>query len=74
VEAEPVTLPETIDLVDGFQYVHEPLLDDSGPIPFLGEQGAIAGLRDRIRNSRGGLVPRHGVPRRRQDDRRAAHA
>jgi len=49
-----VTLPERIDLVDGFQYVHEPLLDDSGPIPFLGDQGAIAGLRDRIRNSRGG--------------------
>jgi hypothetical protein len=54
VEAERVALPERIDLVDGFQYVHEPLLDDSGPIPFLGEQGAIAGLRDRIRNSRGG--------------------
>ena len=49
-----MTLPGRIDLVDGFQYVHEPLLDDSGPIPFLGEQSAIAGLRDRIRNSRGG--------------------
>jgi len=49
-----VTLPERIDLVDGFQYVHEPLLDHSGPIPFLGDQGTIAGLRDRIRNSRGG--------------------
>jgi Protein kinase domain len=54
VEAEPVALPQRIDLVDGFQYVHEPLLDDSGPIPFLGEQAAIRGLRDRIRNSRGG--------------------
>ena len=49
-----MTLPERIDLVDGFQYVHEPLLDHSGPIPFLGDQGTIAGLRDRIRNSRGG--------------------
>jgi tRNA A-37 threonylcarbamoyl transferase component Bud32 len=28
--------------------------DDSGPIPFLGEAHAIDGLRDRIRNSRGG--------------------
>jgi tRNA A-37 threonylcarbamoyl transferase component Bud32 len=47
-------LPDRIDLVHGFQYVHEPLLDDSGPIPFLGERGAIEGLRDRIRNSSGG--------------------
>ena len=49
-----MALPERIDLVQGFHYVHEPMTDDSGPIPFLGEPHAVDGLRDRIRNSRGG--------------------
>lgn len=49
-----MALPERIALDGDFRYVHEPMVGDVGPIPFLGEGVVIEGLKDRILHSDGG--------------------
>jgi hypothetical protein len=49
-----MALPERISLDGDFRYVHEPMVGDAGPIPFLGEGLVIEGLKDRILHSDGG--------------------
>ena len=50
----PTPMPVRVRLVDGFQYVHEPLLDQESRVPFLAGAEVTESLKRRIRNSRGG--------------------
>lgn len=55
ISPNPATgLPPRVLLVRGFRYVHGPLVTDTGPVPFLGDERALDGLGERIRHSDGG--------------------
>jgi hypothetical protein len=47
-------LPDRVSLGEGFGYVHGPLVDDSGPIPYLGDTEVLDALKERVRHSAGG--------------------